>query len=253
MSMSHLRRIVLILVWVPTLLAQGQPPSNQPPSSRIWIGRHQEIEDYLRTAECIRMELLGPNHAARCTLRPGGPAARMAWKPLPPGLHRGFRESYKAEIAAYEFDKLLSTEMVPPTVERELEGSVGAAQLWVENIYSIKADEGPTETHRASWEIQLARMTMFDNLIGNRDRNRANMLRDGAWSLILIDHSRAFGIETALYQKMNVIDPAYWAQIERLTRQQLDGALRAWLDPNEVSAILDRREKMRADLKPRMK
>lgn len=251
--MSHLRRIVLILVWVPTLLAQGQPPSNQPPSSRIWIGRHQEIEDYLRTAECIRMELLGPNRAARCTLRPGGPAARMAWKPLPPGLHRGFRESYKAEIAAYEFDKLLSTEMVPPTVERELEGSVGAAQLWVENIYSIKADEGPTETHRASWEIQLARMTMFDNLIGNRDRNRANMLRDGAWSLILIDHSRAFGIETALYQKMNVIDPAYWAQIERLTRQQLDGALRAWLDPNEVSAILDRREKMRADLKPRMK
>ena len=250
--MSHLRRIVLILVWVPNLLAQGPPPSNQPPSARIWIGRHQEIEDYLRSAECIRMELLGPNRA-RCTLRPGGPAARMAWRPLPPGLHRGFRESYKAEIAAYEFDKLLSTEMVPPTVQRELEGNVGAAQLWVENLYSIKADEGPAETHRASWEIQLARMAMFDNLIGNRDRNHANMLRDGAWSLILLDHSRAFGIETALYHKMNVIDPAYWAQIERLTRQQLDGALRAWLDPNEVGAILDRREKMRADVKPRMK
>ena len=71
---------------------------------------------------------------ARCTLRPGGPVARMAWKTLAPGIYRGFFASYKNEIAAYELDKLLKLDMVPPTVERQLQGITGAAQLWVENV-----------------------------------------------------------------------------------------------------------------------
>ena len=92
-------------------------------------------------------------------------------------------------------------------------------------------------------------MTMFDNLIGNRDRNRGNMLRDDAWNLILIDHSRAFGPGTELPHKMNRIDEDFWAKIESLTRNQLDAALRAWLDDSEIEAILDRREAMRAEIK----
>ncbi len=71
------------------------------------------------------MEVFDPRNAARCTLRPGGPVARMAWRSLPPGIHRGFSESYKAEIAAYEIDKLLKMDMVPPTVERQLQGNSG--------------------------------------------------------------------------------------------------------------------------------
>jgi hypothetical protein len=96
----------------------------------------------------------------------------MAWRSLPPGTYRGFWESYKAEIAAYELDKLLRMDMVPPTVERQLQGHNGAAQLWVENVFGVKAAESPGEANRADWEDQLARMTMFDDLIGNRDRNQ---------------------------------------------------------------------------------
>ena len=55
-------------------------------------------------------------------------------------------------------------------------------------------------------------MTMFDNLIGNRDRNRRTMLRDTAWKLILIDQTRAFGVESDLDHKMSGIDDAYWVQ-----------------------------------------
>ena len=50
------------------------------------------------------------------------------------GINRGFWESYKADIAAYEIDKLLKMDMVPPSVERQIQGITGAAQLWVENI-----------------------------------------------------------------------------------------------------------------------
>ena len=227
----------------------GQPASTQGLSAKIWVGRYQEIEEYLRTAECVSMEALGPNRAARCTLRPGGPVARMAWRSLPPGIYGGFWQSYKAEIAAYQLDKLLKMDMVPPTVERQLQGNTGAAQLWVENVFGVKADESPGESSRADWEAQLVRMTMFDDLIGNRDRNRGNMLRDATWSLILLDHSRAFGAGSELPHKLSRIDEGYWTRIESLTRDQLDAALSAWLGENEIRAILDRRERMRIDIK----
>jgi hypothetical protein len=251
--MSRMRRLAaLFLVWVPTSLGQAQIPSEQP-GAKTWVGRNQEIEEYLKTAECVTIRWFPPNKAAQCTLRPGGPVAKMAWRMGPPGIYGGFKESYKTEIAAYELDKLLKMDMVPPTVERQLEGNRGAAQQWVENVVDAADPAIPAGESRGHWEKQLVRMTMFDNLIGNRERNKRNMLRDKAWGLILIDHSRAFGVESELYHKMSAIDDAYWAGIERLTPAQLDGALQPWLDPQEINAILERREKMRAEIKSRPK
>jgi hypothetical protein len=120
--------------------------------------------------------------------------------------------------------------------------------LWVENVFGVKAAEAPAEANRAHWEDQLARMTMFDDLIGNRDRNQGNILRDAGWNLILLDHSRAFGVGTELPRKLSRIDEGYWARIEGLTRDQLDAALRAWLSDAEIGAILDRRERMRTEI-----
>src|SRR6185437_7421562 len=168
------RGAALLLV-LPFLL--GQPkPAGGPIGAKIWVGRHSEIEEYLRTAECVNMEVF--KFAARCSLRPGGPVARMAWRARPPGIYRGFRESYKAEIAAYEVDKLLKLDMVPPSVERRLDDQTGAAQLWVEDVVDSNSSAPPDESIRNRWENELARMTIFDNLIGYRDRNTGNMLHD---------------------------------------------------------------------------
>lgn len=247
--MIQLRRLAVLLFCVPAFLGQGPPPSTDGAGARIWVGRHQEVEEYLKTAECVSMETLGPNRAARCTLRPGGPVARMAWRPLAPGVYRGFRESYKAEIAAYEIDKLLKLDMVPPSVERQLDGKTGAAQLWVENVSDLKASPSPDASRRADWETQLVRMAMFDDLIGYGDRNLRNMLRDASWNLILIDHSRAFSVRTELPAKLTRIDGPLWNTIESLTRTQLDATLKAWLTDDEIQAVLDRRERMRAEIK----
>jgi hypothetical protein len=248
--MIRSRRVPVLVTCLAILLGrQGQPASPPAPSSKIWVGRYQEIEEYLRTAECVSMQPLGTSRSARCTFRPGGPVAQMAWRPLHPGVYRGFWENYKAEIAAYELDKLLKMDMVPPTVERQLQGNTGGAQLWVENVFQVKAGESPSESNRADWENQQVRMQMFDALIGNRDRSRGNMLRDAAWNLFLIDHSRAFGVGTELPHKLSRIDKGYWARIESLTRDQLDAALHAWLGEDEIRAILDRRERMRVELR----
>jgi hypothetical protein len=252
--MNRLPGVAVVLMCLPALLGHHPPAEPDDPGSKTWIGRHQEFEEYLKTAECTRKEVFGNKEAfrnsnlARCTLPPGGPARRMAWKTGPPGAYRGFRESYKAEIAAYELDKLLKLDMVPPTVERHEDGIEGAAQLWVEDI--VDSVTGlPDESSRAAWDRQVARMTMFDNLIGNRDRRRTNMLHDTSWNLILIDHSRAFGTGTELVQKMERIDGDCWSRMDGLTRRQLDAALHAWLGAEEIGAILDRRDRMRAEIR----
>jgi hypothetical protein len=244
-----LRTVVVLLVLSSTSSGLGQAPTTEKVSAKTWVGRHQEIEEVLRAEECVRMEVFAPGYLSRCTFRAGAPVARMAWRSPPPGPVRGFRERYKTDIAAYELDKLLKMDMVPPTVERQIQGKAGGAQLWVEKIVDATGP-GPTDAEsRAHWDAQLARMAMFDNLIGDRDRNLGNMLRDDAWNLILVDHSRAFGSSAELVHKLVRIDDEYWAKIEALTRSQLDAALGAWLEPGEIAAILDRREAMRAEIK----
>jgi hypothetical protein len=234
-------------------LAPPQQTSSVSPdsSAKTWIGRYQEVEAFLRTAECESMDDVSKSMpgAKRCVLSPGGPVARMIWKPLIPIVHRGFRESSTNNIAAYELDKLLKLDMVPPVVERELQGYKGAATFWVENVSDATGGVSPGGSQRAYWEKQLTRMRMFDSLIGNRDRNLANILRDAAWNMILLDHSRAFGTSAELRDSLDPIDQELWARIEKLTRQQLDGALSRWLDEKEIVAILERREKMRAEIK----
>ena len=243
------RSIAALLACLSAFLGQGPPAANPRPGAKIWVGRYQEIEEYLRTADCVSMEMLVPTRMGRCTLRPGGPVARMAWRPLPPGVHRGVKESYKAEIAAYELDKLLKLDMVPPSVERQLGGSRGAAQLWVEDVTDLSRDASPGGSDRAYWGSQVVRMRMFDNLIGNPDRNQGNILRDAAWNLILLDHSRAFGEGTDLPHKLGRIDEGFWAEIEALTPGKLEAALGAWLGRSEIKAILDRRDRMRAEIR----
>jgi len=247
--MMSLRILVVLLGLLPASAGTEQAASAEQASVKTWAGRHHEIEESLRTEECVSMEVLTPKYLSRCTFRSGGPVARMAWQPLFLVPNRGFKDSYKTNIAAYELDKLLKMDMVPPAVERRMQGSIGSATLWVEKIVDATGPEPTDVKSRAHWDAQLARMAMFDNLIANRDRNKRNMLRDDAWNLILIDHTRAFGPGAELLYTMTRIDEEYWAKIEALTRSQLDAALRDWIDASEIEAILKRREAMRAAIK----
>ena len=247
--MISVRAIAILVLWLPSLTSQEKPVASQEQSAKTWIGRYQEMEEYLRTAECVDTFQKPGVYVARCTLPSGGPIARLAWK-SPGGINRGFRESYKTEIAAYELDKLLKMDMVPPTVERQMMGTKGAAQQWLEGVVDLNTGgSSPDESHRLHWENQLLKVRMFDNLIANRERNLGNFLRDKAWNVFLIDHSRAFGTENELLHDMKRIDGDFWTRIEGLTRKQLDDALGSWLDQDQIRAILDRRDNMRAKIR----
>lgn len=218
-------------------------------SAKTWLGREVALEDYMRSAEVVEVKDIGVGitKPQRCRLAPGGPVASFAWKTIPPGRHAGYWESYKSEIAAYELDKLIGLGMIPPTVERHVDNTLGAAIMWVSPVKSFK-DLGGVPTPPAAeferWNMQLARAKLFDNLIGNIDPNLGNWLVDPAWNLILIDHTRAFVRDTTLVHPMLRVDQELWGRMQQLTEESLEAAIGQWVGGAEIRAILARRDKL---------
>lgn len=236
------------------LAASGQTVAAAPlhPCSLVWAGKEEAIEKFLAEGKVEKMESvpIGVTKPQRATLAPGGPAARFAWKQLTPGYSRGYMESYKAEIAAYKFDRMLDLHMVPPIVERTLNGKNGAAVLWVENAKGWSVTH-PPQGPEPKWSIQLTRMKMFDQLIANIDRNQGNLIYDDDFHLFLIDHSRAFTDRKDLkgMAVLGRVDRGLWAKMEALTLDQLNHGLGDWVGDKEKKAILLRRDKMAAQIK----
>jgi hypothetical protein len=220
--------------------------------SKVWLGHESELQDYLRTARIVKIEdvPIGVTKPKRAYFEPDGTIRSAAWKPLSPGMRKGFMESYKAEIAAYEMDRLLGLGMVPPYVERRIDGDLGALSLWVENIKVWDAKSPVRGPDAIAWSREVLRMKMFDALIGNIDRNQGNLLYDGEYHLILIDHSRAFTAVTDLSKMAAVtrVDRELWNRMQALDEPRLKAALGQWVKDKELRAILARRDRMEADL-----
>jgi hypothetical protein len=219
-----------------------------PPAADVWRGRTAEFEEFLRTVPVAKIEEIpiGVTRPRRAFVEPGGLAGSFAWKPIRSGLYNGYWESYKSEIAAYELDKLLQLGMVPVVVERRIDGDLGAAVLWLEGVRSWESVQPLPKP--PTWGASLARMKMFDDLIGNADRNKGNMLIDQAWNLFLIDHSRAFVPDRALPARLQNIDRALWTRMLALDEATLAAAMGRWLDRRQVRSVLGRRDRMKQEI-----
>jgi hypothetical protein len=235
-----------------TAFVSAQSPAVEGTSSKTWVGKASEYEEYIRATPFARTTPLaiGVTKSQRAFFAPGGLVESVAWKELRPGMRNGFFESYKSEIAAYELDKLLQLDMVPPKVERKEGNDVGVAIMWVTQTKSFKDLGGSPRVppaQMAAWNIQLTRAKMFHNLIGDIDPNLGNWLVDPAWNLILIDHSRALTSTKNLVHKMQGLDPALWEKMMAFTDASLTASLGQWLGKNEINALLERRAKMKVE------
>jgi len=245
----HLLLLPLIIVGLGPARAIAQPAAVEKAatvSAKVWPGQEKELEEFIRNAEFERIEDIGMGvtNPKRAYIKAGGLIDSVAWKPLRPGRYKGFWESYGAEIAAYELDKYLGLNMVPPTVEKKWKGETGAAVMWIKPVRMWKEakDDRPMA---ADWDRQVIRMKMFDNLIANIDRNMGNLLIDPSWNLLLIDHTRAFTSEKKLPFPMNRIDKNVWEKMLTLDEANLAAMIGKWVGKGEIRALLKRRDMMK--------
>lgn len=163
----------------------------------------------------------------------------------PSELH--FSDSWKYEIAAYEIDKLLGLGIVPPAVERWIQGSEGSLSLWVEGSMTewerltVKKISAPDTL---AWNHQMYTVRLFLQLIYDVDyKNVNNLLVTPDWKVYKIDSSRAFRNHKKLRSKeeLSHFSRPVLASLRQLTREQLEGNLGQWLSKPQIKALWVRR------------
>jgi len=81
-------------------------------------------------------------------------------------------------------------------------------------------------------------------LIYNSDRNLGNLVIDKQWRLWMIDHTRAFRLQTKLPNEKNLVmcDRKLLASMRKLDQETLDEQLQPFLTKSEIKALLARRD-----------
>lgn len=225
------------------------------------IAARAQWEEFLRTADVIEQRQLddeeGVTNPWVLTLSKDGLTRRALWK-NPQGVQRGVLEGWKYEIAAYLLDKYLDLNMVPPTVERVFRRKAGSCQLWIPDTRDIEAllkqGQTPPAERDRDYRRALYLQQVFDNLIGNEDRNWGNLLVTPDWRVIFIDHSRTFrttpAFKTGLpfsaeahpdVAVMRELPRAVVEKVRALDEPALRTAVGNYLTRAEVQAVLARR------------
>jgi hypothetical protein len=243
-TVTHMFAAILALLVFGAAQAAA-PAQPKVACANTWQQRTTEFEDFLKNAKVEKISEIpvGVTRPQRAYLSDAGPFSSFAWKPIRPGVQSGYFESYKSEIAAYQLDKLLRLNMVPVVVERRVRNDIGAAVMWIDGVRSWESVMPLPKP--ATWAFQIARMKMFDDLIGNSDRNKGNLLVDGDWHVFLIDHSRAFVTDYKLPQELQNIDRQLWNAMLALDEPGLKATLGEWLDGRQIQALLKRRDAMK--------
>ena len=223
------------------------------------LDKRPEWEGFLVKADPIEQSRMNTGQAVTnpwvLTLSHNGVTNKAIWK-NPSGRMKGYLENWRWEIAAYNLDKLLGLNMVPPTVEREFGGDRGSAQLWIDGCITLKtkvADKIKTPSHRVfhfnrAYYLQRA----FDNLIANEDRHQNQYLITEDFRILLIDHSRSFRtsgkftkglIFTKKNKKeMKELPAAFVEKLRALDFAMIKEAVGDYLNEKEINAVLKRRD-----------
>jgi hypothetical protein len=242
------------------------PPAAAPPPLATVSGLPLEgvpAEEFLRAARVVDRARIGGSvtRPERLTLTDGTRTHRAIWKTidehrmglrqLEGGVEFDFRDSWRHEVAAWELDKLLSLGLVPPTVERKIDGKEGALQLWVEGAISEEERRkgGLAAPDVEAWNAQMHRVRLLHQLTRNTDyRNPQNVLVDPAFRVHAVDSSRAFRIQKDLLEPKDLFRFSR-STLERLTtldRATADASLGRWLDKSQIEGLLGRRDRILA-------
>lgn len=224
------------------------------------LSQREDIEKWLTVGEIVGSEEIGEGVTKpyRLFLKAGEVELSGAWK-NPKGMQQGFLEGWQYEIAAYQMDKLLCLNMVPPTVERTFDKKKGSLQFWIKGTVSeldrVENGMQMPASHIYQWENRKYLARAFDCIIANDDRTQENIRYTKDWRTILIDHSRAFrstrehtknlvfgknGLKGAMMFRR--LPREFVGNVKALNFDLIKDVVGSYLTKREINAILSRKD-----------
>jgi len=224
------------------------------------VAERSKWEEFLSTAEIVKSHKIGDGvtEPFRLYLKRGDVERCGCWKNVK-GVIRDFLEGWQYEIAAYEMDKLVGLNMVPPTVERKFTGLAGSLQLWIDHEHNMESLVKKKVKIPAQALANMTRMKyvarVFDSLIANEDRHQRNVIFNAKWKMILIDHSRSFRFKMKfatrlVFGKRGLFGDKPFRQLPRtlveninaLTTEKIKEAVGPYLTNMEIEGIMHRKK-----------
>jgi len=252
---SRVLGAILLVGLAPTLLAQETPaPAPTPALSP------EAMEVFLLKARISNQRDAGSGvtNSRRATLTDGQlthdahiQTVDIAQQVFESGRNTelNFKDTYRYNIAGYRVAKLVGLTTVPMSVERNIDGKVAAITWWVDDVQMDEKERMKTKSQgpdpvKTNKQIQI--MRIWDELIQNRDRNQGNILWTHDWTMWLIDHTRAFRLNTNLLkpEQLARCDRGLLERLRAVTPEALAQAVGNSLTKQEQEALLARRDKI---------
>jgi hypothetical protein len=238
----------VIVVLTASALARQEPPS--PSSLETRAGR----EAFLSTAKIVTDPPADGRRSWLATLDDG---TRKHDAGVETADGSGpTRRDYRFNVAAYELDKVLGLNLVPPSVERQVSGRAASLVWWVDNFAMNELDrrrKGIEPPDPEGWLRQVQAVRVFDELISNtyRDTSPAlylntvwdNLLITRAWAVWITDHTGSFRSRTQLEDadSLTGCPRNVLARLRELNRQRLHQTLGRYLSSQQLDALEARR------------
>jgi hypothetical protein len=220
----------------------------------------QEKTEFLRSAKIVSSKGIntGVTHPVRLTLTDGNLTHDAAFSVVDEQIpimkfssgrtELDFVDSYKYSIAAYRLAELLGIDdMMPVTVEREVEHHKGSLSWWVDDVKWDEAQRLKLKLpppNPDAWNRQLLRMRLFTQLVADTDRNAGNILITSDWKLWMIDFTRAFRRTHKLPGPGEVTrcDRQLLDRLRTLTKDEVAAKTQPFIRGGEIDALMARRD-----------
>ena len=166
------------------------------------------------------------------------------------------RRNYRFNVAAYELDKLLVLNLVPPSVERPVNGRPASVIWWVDNFAMNELNrrtKGIEPPDPDRWGRQMQAVRVFDELISNTYRDTApplylnsvwdNLLITTDWTIWIVDHTGAFRTRQELQDPDSLVrcPRIVLGRLRALNKELLEQALKRYLSSQQLDALEVRR------------
>jgi len=242
---------ISILILFILFLSCGQLNSHNSQASSLDILNFEEMENYLRTAKILHVDKQSlPGRTAPWTIRlkDGEKERRGIFKHLDRSRPHMLPDSYKYDIAAYELTKILDIQIVPPIVEREIEGIQGSLQLFL--VDCMKETERqrrnlePPDPER--FQNEMDEIKVFDNLVRNEECLYADdiFIHVKDWKVCRVDYSIAFKpvVELIPDCALTRCSRKLYKNLQALDNDLVKTKLQSYINNQEVEALIKRKD-----------